>query len=410
MVFASCENQDVDEIFDQSPEQRVSEQLNAVRADLKSNEMGWLTTYTCDEGARELVLVIKFIDDTRAEISAPEYDMKQESGYVLNYTQQVDLVFDTHSFLALLVDLKWKADFRWELDKQEDGQYFFNSVGGKSEGQSVMNMVKASPEKLQVAMDIQAFKAKMRPNYDISYFRVLELNSGERYDYSFINNKVIFEKPIEESVIRFESEITINDNSFVLTTPLVVDGKSISEFEYDEATGNFKIINSDDVEGGINFVNSPAIYPQAFMEVGTDVKDLRFYPWHTGDSSSKNFQSFFTNTQESLAASGYEFESFRIQWGYADKYNLLWVTIDGEDEYFMFDMVQKDGKIIFELTGYSIEDENLINGLMPFINFFFYEEGFYVKFNGQFKQYRNVTYLLISAKNASLGINFIEWL
>jgi len=402
MVFTSCDNEEVDEIFDQSPEQRVSEQLNIVRTDLMSNEMGWLSTYTFFEGKEELVLLIKFIDETRAEISAPELNMKQESSYVLNYTQQVDLVFDTHSFLAQLVDLGYKADFRWELDKQEDGEYFFKSTAGKTEGESELNMVKASPEKLASALKIQALKAKMKPNLNISYFRVLELTSGERYDYSFINNKVIFDQAGEEDLIRFESEITLNENGFVLTTPFVVNGKSISEFEYEETSGNFKIINNDEVEGGINFSNSPAILPLGISKFGTTAKDLLFIPSLNLKHCSPKLAELYNKVDADLKSKGFDLSRF-----YLTPNDAMWLKINGGYQKIAYTSEIENNKVIFKITGSSISDNSLFEALMPLLQVIFASNGQYFIDEGQFENYSNKAYSFISEDYPNMKLYMI---
>jgi hypothetical protein len=306
MVFTSCETEEVDEIFNQSPEQRVSEQLNAVRTDLMSNEMGWLSTYTFFEGKEELVLLIKFIDETRAEISAPELDMKQESSYVLNYTQQVDLVFDSHSLLALLVDLGYKADFRWELDKQEDGQYFFKSVAGKTEGESELNMVKASPEKLASALKIQALKAKMKPNPSKSFFRNMELEGvTAKYAYSYVGGKVLFTTMKEGELVSFDSEVTINDNGFELVDPITIGDITCKSFKYNEDEESFV---NESGQAKIIYDNAPAytitgVYDE-FMT--TNFKSINVY--------SKALSGIVPSLKGDIS----EFSGFQmyVQWGY----------------------------------------------------------------------------------------------
>ncbi len=401
MVLCSCQKEEIDEIFDQSPEERVSEQLNSVRTELKSNKMGWLSTYSFDEGKEELVLLIKFIDDSRAEITAPEIsDVAQESSYTLNYTQQVDLVFDTHSFLAMLVDYGYKADFRWELDKHEDGQYFFKSRAANNEGESELNMVKASPEKLQFALKVQALKTKMKPNYDISYFRVLELATGERYDYSYINNKVIFERLGEEEVIRFESEITLNDNGFVLTTPFVVNGKSISEFEYDEASGNFKIINSDDVEGGVNFANSPAILPYGISTYNTSATYLLFIPSLNLKYCSNKFNKLYND----LKTKGYSLDRMELDIAGGK----FWLKINGSWKGVNFTDELENGKVIHTFTGTSIQDDDLFNALMPMLQVIFGANGQYFLDEGQFENYSNKAYSFISEDYPNMKLYLID--
>lgn len=386
IALSSCDKEGVDDIFDKSPEERITEQLNIVRADLMSNEMGWLSTYTFSEGKEELVLLIKFIDETRAEITVPELgDFKQESSYSLRYTQQVDLVFDTYSFLAWLVDNGYKADFRWELDKQEDGQYFFKSRAASNEGESVLVLDKASPEKLEFALKVQELKAKMKPNLDISYFRVLELASGERFDYSFVDNKVVFEHIVGEEIIRFESEVTLNDNGFVLITPFVVGGKSISEFEYDETTGNFTIINADGVDGGINFSNSPAILPFGISEYRNTANYLLFIPSISLDNCSPKFLKVL----DDLEVKGYPIA--RMELDIANK--TIYININGSWKALYFEDKVKDEKVIFSYDGTSIADDLMFDALLPFLNVFYSANGHYFINEMDYYQYKGFSFV-----------------
>lgn len=261
LALSSCDKADVDDIFDKSPEQRVVETVNEVRTDLMSNEMGWITTYVYNEGKTEKILLIKFLENDRAEITIPEDgNEKYKSSYRLSFTQQLDLVFDSYSFLSTLVDGDKKGDFRWELRKKEDGKYFFTSFAQGAEGASEMVIEKASKEKLKVALKIQSLKEKLRPNLKKSFFRNLEIG-GKKYAYSYNTNKVIFTKLKDDELVSYKGDITVTENGFTFNSPLTIDGVNLEEFEYSETDESFKLVKPAGTDAKIVYGAKPFAYP-----------------------------------------------------------------------------------------------------------------------------------------------------
>ncbi len=398
----ACNNSDIDEVFDKSPDERVRQEIESVQNDLISHKEGWLATYTFNEGKTELVLHIKFMDENRASISSPELDYEKESSYILRYTQQLDLVFDTHSFLATLVDAGFKADFRWELISTEENKYHFKSRANSTEGASELVIEKSSNEKLQVALATQKFKEKMRPNPDISHFRVLELSSGERFDYLFINNMVIFQHIQGDELVSFESKITIQENGFTLTTPFVVNGKSISEFVYDDATKSFKIVNVAGETGGIYFDNSPVVIPYGIEDFWQ--QKLLFRPiLNFKYCSSKWIEVVFDQIKEK----GYSIDQLLFD----TNSGVIWLNFnDDYQQQFGIRFKQKiiNKKVFFEFDAANFNDDDVFNALLPLLQFIAAPNGHYFIDEGKFENYPNKAYSLISEDYPNMKMYMIE--
>ncbi len=395
----ACKHAEMEDVFGKTPEERAEEQITKFRNNLMSSEMGWLSTYAFNEGQEELVLIIKFIDENRAEITAPELNnYTEESSYSLKYSQQIDLVFDTHGFFSSLVDMGLKADFRWELQSTESEKFYFKSRANATEGASELSLEKASENGLQMALQTQKFKLKMRPNPDISHFRVLELSSGERFDYSFVNNKVIFKGLNEGEIVHFESAVNIHENAFTLATAFEINGKRISEFEYDEASMSFKIVNAEGVTGGIYFSRSPAIIPQGIEEFWDQY--LLFTPELNSPYCSNKWNELHSTIEES----GYAIERMEFD----ASIGAMWLQVNGMGVAFQMEQKMANGRIYFKFMGANFQDEELFHALMPLLEFMCAPNGHFFIYEGKYEQYPNKTYSFVPFDYPNIRLYMIK--
>lgn len=401
-LFSSCDNEQ-DPIFEDSPEVRLNKVLNEYKTTLTKNDGNWIAYYSGS------AILMKFKEDNTVEFQSTFNNGADDRTitYRVSSSQVPELVFENHSVFQAIYDKNISTgEYEFLFDKVADDRIDFVSKTDKGSRKTKLTFFKGTADDLVKAKELSdqinalsLFK-ELVIDGDTNYKMAISLNSGGNAEVkTLVDGKITTQK--------FTYEVT---SKGIIFEPALIIGNNViaAEFVYDEEKNIFQ--STDEKSVSINVLNEPVFRTKDYLEFGTTLTDLRFYPWHTLASSSPSFQNFFTNVQKSVAASGHEFKSFKIEWGYADKYNILWLVIDGKSEYYLFDMVQEDGKVIFTLNGSSVKDENLINALSPFLGLFFSETGFYIQNKGQFKNYTNRTFMMISSDNPSIGINILEWL
>lgn len=397
IVLFSCDKTEIENAFDKSPEQRVDANLSALNKKLIDNKQGWLTTYVYDNGNTESIITLKFLENNRVEMSFPLDSKVAISSYRLDYTQQIDLVFDTHCELAQLVEDEKAADFRWQLETDEENKISFVSRNEKTVGITYLNLEKFTDDRLAVMTKIQTVKARLKSDINISYFRTLDLESGERFDYSFNANKVVFTSLDKEGVEQvFETEITFTDAGFTLNTPFEVGDQSISEFVYNEEKNQFTTTG-----GLIKYSNSPAVIPQAIAGYDNGTQYL-FLPSFCLEGSSPKFAAIYSKVTADLAALGISFPKM-----YLTKGKYLEVKLNDKYHGFFFDQKLKDNKVYYTYKGTSITDEAIITAFMPLLQVLFAPKGHFLKFSGKVLGSYN-TFTHICADYPNMGIYWIE--
>ena len=257
IVLLSCENTTVDDIFINSPEQRVREKIDRLRAKLLSNKEGWYAEYYYEDNKKPILLLFNFKDNKRVTIMSRF--RAEDSGYILNYTEQVNLVFNTGSQLSDLVkgpDSAGKhqgGDFRWELSSMEQDVITFKSREGsfklvlkKSDGSHLIRI---------------AFISKLRPDPNKSFYRNLELE-GVNNKYPFTFNEDDFTVTIKYKnalgeIIGHTSDLKIlSDSKFELEKPFSVNEHEVKTFKYNDKDETFEV-ESSLVKGAIGYGSSP---------------------------------------------------------------------------------------------------------------------------------------------------------
>lgn len=284
LACTSCYKSEVEDLYDQSPEERTKQAIEKMRTDLMESELGWYAEYTFylndgSAGETELVspLIFQFKANDRVNIKSVYEDYEQkESSYQLKYAQQIDLIFDTYSVFSYMVDEARHADFRWELDSVGIDKYYFTSRAAETEGvtyltlerattQTAQNFEKAQ-EEFQKSMAIQDIKRGMARDGSKPYFRNLhldDLESGLAFDYVTGSNMMTFKGVLGGStnVVTFGTKVTVKPNGeVVLDNPfnVVETGKFIRSMHFDLETKVLKVSDSDGWKGEVVYENKPA--------------------------------------------------------------------------------------------------------------------------------------------------------
>lgn len=236
IFMAGCQKAEIEDVFSKDAETRTNERLASFDTKLKSEEL-WLGTMYTETEEETVFFKMKFEDNKRSKVGFASKDITEaiESSYSLNYTQQEDLVFDTHSLMASIVDYGIKGDFRWALIEETDDYLLFKSRAEENIGKSYLRLEKYNEE-------IYTTKSKIVNDTDISLFRNLELEGSEtRYGFSYnlALSKAYFKywNEEEERVVTKIIDASVTATDIVLDENIDIDGKAYSKFTYTDGEG-----------------------------------------------------------------------------------------------------------------------------------------------------------------------------
>ncbi len=337
LIFSACTKDDVAELFESSPEERTRHLLDSVKQNLIDSDLGWYTEYSFRIGSPSegyflytTPMMIFFKENNRVEIASvfDEYERK-ESNYNVNYTQQIDLIFDTYSVFSFLTDISKGADFRWELDSVVNNNYYFKSRALRSEGRSYLTLEKAdetSHEKYETLkaeylrnLKIQEIRSGLMKKADQWFFRNLvieELEEGYAFDFNSAANTIQLKgkAPSSTDVITFTSEVTIDASGRLqLATPFSIGGKEIRSFQYDLESDQLQILDSDGWSGEVIYDTKPAFtsvglanlylkWNYSYSTAYSDAIIERLQPIVNQEIDFQTFQLYHNHKEENLNA------------------------------------------------------------------------------------------------------------
>ncbi|MDC1105144.1 DUF4302 domain-containing protein [Prolixibacteraceae bacterium] len=233
LALASCQNNTIEEVFQKSATEKQDERLQEFNTELKKNEL-WLASMYTETGKKTLFMKVQFLDNHRAKIGKVKEPIEaaKECSYTLNYTQQENLVFDSHNYMAEAVDAGIKGDFRWSVQENTDNYILFKSRAEGSEGKSFLRFEKYSEELL-------LSKVTLMNDPNISPFRNIEMD-GSNVRYGFAYNNVLNKATITKWEAENEREVTekvdvdINDKEMIFSEPIVIEGNKFTKFTLGE--------------------------------------------------------------------------------------------------------------------------------------------------------------------------------
>lgn len=257
----SCQSTDVDSLFDQLPEQRVSAEVEQMKKDLIGSAYGWTAYYQYNNMRNENYFNIHFKEDGQAVIDYPKADGTvgtSTTTYTIRYSQQIDLIFDTYSILADIVGTSG-GDFRFEFNRLDNGKIYFNTRNDDTEGAGVLELAKTTNE--TDYPDLVALRAKMVDNPSKSFYRVLTLDNGQKYLMNVLSLQLAWFEWVENKEIRREKrKLAMTDDGFVLETPFQAGDVSVKRFVIKE-DDTFEAWDETAKVGVLDYGMKPFSYP-----------------------------------------------------------------------------------------------------------------------------------------------------
>ncbi len=264
VILFSCNGNTVERLFDQSPEQRAEAAVNEVKDMLVGSTYGWLAYFQYNNMGSDVYFNIHFKDNNHALIEYMDNGEVEshETTYTLRYTQQVDLVFDSHSIFATLAEQGKGGDFRFEWSRREDQKFYFNTRNDASEGTGILELrpAKSADAYARLAM----IHKLMVDDSQKSFFRVLTIeSSGMKCNMNVTSTKTAFLEWLEDGAVKREKHaIRYIEDGFEFVSPVEMGGAVIKRFVLG-TDGAFEAWDADSKVGFLNYGNKPFVYPNA---------------------------------------------------------------------------------------------------------------------------------------------------
>ncbi|MDR7209385.1 DUF4302 domain-containing protein [Flavobacterium piscis] len=272
--LVSCDNKEtLDSPFNATPTERLNAQKKELSDILESSEFGWKAIYFTD--ATQLggfTHIFKFKNGTVDMASDFDDDTAVHSSeYSITISNTVSLLFTTKNKIHLLSDsndyptneLKgkgYKGDFQFLYYGQDNGQIIFRTNRSFEE----LRFVKATASdwtdlaKNRV-MITNLIGASTRP-----LFRLLETNDGAKisqFDFIFTApSRYAVASSIEPGTnVSYKMAIAYTPTGIIVKPAVKVGTQSLSEFTYDDLTGDFIATGTGGVTASIKYTNTPLV-------------------------------------------------------------------------------------------------------------------------------------------------------
>lgn len=278
--FGSCnKDNDAEQKFDQTPTERIEARKKELQDLLLSSQYGWKMVYfTDDTQLGGFTHIIKF-KDAKTVAMASDYESPDyapdtsihESEYAIQTGSTVSLVFTTKNQIHYLSDADYyptadlraqgyKGDFQFLYYGQENGQIIFRTNRSFQE----LRFVKATAQDWtdldgNIAMIDNVIGAPTRP-----LFRYLETNDGtttQLFDFTYNSfSRFAATSPVQDGVSKtYDFGIAYTPKGITISPAIEVSGQKLTQFTYDNTSGNFTATGTANVSATIKYTNKPAV-------------------------------------------------------------------------------------------------------------------------------------------------------
>ncbi|MCT4614497.1 MAG: DUF4302 domain-containing protein [Marinifilaceae bacterium] len=257
-LFSACDNDNFEDAFDKTPNERLQEKITEYSTALKSSEYGWkLPYYINDQVMGALHFMMQFKENNLVDMRFELSDNTIESTYKVNAQEEIILSFDTYNFLSVLSDPKTTEDYQsfggeFEFAIRSANTDSIVMLSKKNRRRVVLYKAEkydwenkfADIKKMQTELLDADMPVVTGDNYLI---RKIKFNSGlsasETVD--IVYNKgarrlKIAHKNKDGEIQVYNKSIEFLNTGFKLHTPLQINDISLKEFVFNDATKLFE--------------------------------------------------------------------------------------------------------------------------------------------------------------------------
>lgn len=272
--LGACDKNEAEQKFDETPTERINAQKRELNDVLLSSEYGWKAVYFTDNTQLGgFTHLFKFSADGKVAM-ASDFDSDTNiynSDYSIEIGSTVSLLFSTKNRIHLLSDANnyptaglkgkgYKGDFQFLYYGQENGEIIFKTKRSFQE----LRFVKATAEdwtdlELNTEMAQNVIGSDKRP-----LFRFLEVNDGtdiHKLDFNYASNaRFATANSVEQGYsISYNMGIAFTKTGIIVSPALIVNNQELTEFIYDDNTGDFTATGTNGVSATIKYNTKPLV-------------------------------------------------------------------------------------------------------------------------------------------------------
>lgn len=446
MLFSllSCNNDDGDTLFSETPADRIANQNSELLDLLLSEPQGFKVVYfPKNDEFGGFTFYMKFNVDGTVQMTS-DFDSETDietSSYEVRLGTTTELVFTTRNHIQKvsdpdypgLVGTGFKGTSVFQYFGYENGVINFKDVRNRDSGHFSMTPSTLSSfdaESVQKAEISLAQRQNLLPSATTSVFQILKIENGDNVSNFNLNYdaltlhatpSVIVEENGVASIKEFNFGIAFTEEGLIVSPALEFEGEVYEVFTYDEATNSF-VATVNGTTATILFDAAPAIVKDDVNGLGLPGHQVfGYFPLEDGVNplTSPGFDalvnSINTNLQNQPATSNWSFYGFAY---YAtpdsDGDVLLVIYLFNpssglEAAAYWYTPEIADNKLYLSFTGFTNGTGSAVfNSMLPMLIFFNSSEGMYFTDEGSFSSdtssYSNLSSTFTSADQPNLRV------
>lgn len=275
--FLSCNNDDGEVLFAESPAERIAGQNSELLNLLTSEQNGYKGTYfTKNDEFGGFTFYMKFNADGSVDMTS-DFDSDtaiESSSYDVRYGTTNELVFTTRNHIQKvsdpqlpgLVGTGFKGTSVFQYFGSQDGKLTFKDIRNRDSASFVLEPSQLTDFETESVAKVEttlAEREKLLTTPERSVFQLLRIeNSNGDSDFNLnYNPDLLFAKPRitfdDGSVTEFSFGVLFEENGLVINPTLEFEGESYTYFSYDADSGSY-ISTVNGTTATILFGNEPA--------------------------------------------------------------------------------------------------------------------------------------------------------
>ncbi|MBL7698844.1 MAG: DUF4302 domain-containing protein [Chitinophagaceae bacterium] len=350
LVFSGCVKK-VDDIFPETPDERIAKSLNAYKSALMEAP-GWklfvypagLESQGIDVGG--LSYYITFPDSNRtvmvSDFNSQTASATNESGYHLKATQRPSLIFDTYSYIHNAADpdpevsfsptqaggFGWGSDFDFSFEDATPGDTLF--LEGNFNHSEAM-LIRASQEEIQAAFGGQLQHiVEVTEDFSSNPFLYFPASDNSKIGVAFngflkkINFTFLGSSDLQTVSVPYS--FTIDGVHFKF--PVNVGGYTFQDMYWDEATDRYYINISS---GRVYLTNSPTPIFPFYTLIGKYITAI-VVPTTPLPGQSPTFATVYDEMKLNLKNSIYNLDLTEIEFIFDDESKMMGMLVNVEQD------------------------------------------------------------------------------
>ncbi len=361
-LLSSCNDDDNQSVFDQTPSERVDESISELRQQLVSQPNGYKAVYfTKNDERGGFTTFMQFNADGTVRQTSDFNDeiALQNSSYDVRLGTTTELVFTTRNHITKGTDptavtevingfstgLGYFGTSVFQYFSNDNGVLTFRDIRNSDTALMILYPTNFTDFDTESIAAVNTLRAQIPRIAEPELYQVLEIENGDgtiKYDFSYnearrFSNASGFS---ETEIINIAFGVAYTENGITISPALEFDGQSYSDFIYDETTERF-VSTVNGTTASIYYSNEPAfVNPNDIIDLEEELGPNGFlYRRSLGDNAltSTSHDEMIAQIEANIGA------AFGSSWRVPQYQLVIDFESDDCDTYLYVQIVREDG-------------------------------------------------------------------